>query len=230
LECVWENDMRILALSVHPDDETLGCGGTLLRQAAAGDTLHWLIMTAACSPEYSEPQIAQQTAQIEAVRQAYPFTTLHWLKFPTARLELQPLSELVQGIRRVIEKVRPDTVFIPNRSDVHSDHRITFQAAAGALKGFYLPSWGIHRVLACEVPSETDAAPPLGESAFLPTVFVDIGTLLDRKIEIMGLYVTEVQTGALPRTPSTIRALARVRGATIGVEYAEAFMLIRECC
>ena len=222
--------MNVLVVAVHPDDETLGCGGALLRHAAAGDSLHWLIVTAACLPEYTEPQIRRQAEQIEAVRLAYPFATVHWLKFPTTRLELVPINEMVQAIRGVVEKVRPETVFLPNRSDVHSDHRATFQAAASALKGFYLRALGVRRVLACEVLSETEAAPPLAEQAFLPTVFVDIGSTLERKLEIMALYVTETQSGALPRTVSAVRALARLRGATIGVEHAEAFMLIRECC
>jgi LmbE family N-acetylglucosaminyl deacetylase len=222
--------MKILALSVHPDDETLGCGGTLLRHVGAGDTLHWLIVTAARLPEYNEAQIKQQEEQIKAVRQAYPFATLDWLKFPSTKLELAPLSELIRSIRQIIADVRPETVFVPNRSDVHSDHRVIFNAASSALKGFYLRSLGVRRVLACEVLSETEAAPPLAEQTFLPTVFVDIGSTLDRKLEIMALYESEVQPEPLPRNASAVRALARLRGATVGVEYAEAFMLVRECC
>lgn len=221
--------MNVLAVAVHPDDETLGCGGTLLRHAAGGDALHWLIVTAAQAPEYTEDQAGEQAKQVEAVRAAYPFATLHWLKFPSTRLDTVPLNELVEAIRRVIEEVRPETVFVPNRSDAHSDHRIVFQASLAALKSFYMRSLNVSRLLAYETLSETDAAPPLPENAFLPTVFMDVSATLERKSQIMRLYQSELQAKGLPRSLSALRALARYRGATVGVEYAEAFMLIREC-
>jgi LmbE family N-acetylglucosaminyl deacetylase len=89
-------------------------------------------------------------------------------------------------------------------------------------------SLGVSRVLACEVLSETDASPPFAENAFLPNVFVDVSDTLERKLEIMQIYETELHPGFLPRSPSALRAMARFRGATIGVEYAESFMLVRE--
>ena len=86
----------------------------------------------------------------------------------------------------------------------------------------------IKRILCYESLSSTEAAPPLFHRVFLPNVYNDITGYIERKVEIMGLYETEMQPDPLPRSPSSIRALARYRGATIGVEYAEAFMLIRE--
>jgi len=221
--------MRVLAVAVHPDDETLGCGGTLLRHAANGDTLHWLLVTAARSPDYAEAQAMQQAEQVETVRAAYPFAALHWLKFPSMRLDTTPLHELVGSIRRVMEEVRPETVFMPNAWDAHSDHRITFHAVSSALKAFHMLPLGVKKLLACEVLSETDAASPPAGHSYQPTVYVDITSTLKRKLEIMSLYESEVQQDPLPRSLSAVQALARYRGATIGVEYAEAFMLIREC-
>jgi LmbE family N-acetylglucosaminyl deacetylase len=220
--------MKVLVIAVHPDDETLGCGGALLNYAAQGNSLHWLVVTASHEPEYSSAQGLGQVEQVHAVERAYPFATLDWLKFPTTRLERVPFNDLVRAIRAAIERLRPEIVFVPNRSDVHSDHRIAFQAAMAVLKSFYMRSLRVRRVLACEVLSETDAAPPLAEHAFVPNVFVDVSTTLKRKLEIMGLYKAELQPDPFPRSPSAIRALARYRGATIGVEYAEAFMLVRE--
>jgi len=221
---------RILSIAVHPDDETLGCGGTLLKHAAEGEALHWLLITAVSEPDYTAAQITRQREQVEAVRKAYRFESVHWLKFPSSRLETLPLNDLIKPIRHVIQQVRPETVFAPNPSDVHSDHRIAFQAVTAALKAFYMRGLGVRRVLACEVISETEAAPPQGVCPFLPTVFVDISATLARKLEIMALYESEIQPDPMPRGPSAIRALARYRGASVGVEYAEAFMLIRECC
>lgn len=220
--------MKVLAIAVHPDDETLGCGGTLLKLANGGATLHWVLLTAALPPEYSTEQMEQQCRQVERVRSAYPFTSLDWLKFPTTHLGAVGMGELVRALHNVIRALRPEIVFIPNRSDVHSDHQIAFQAVQAVLKAFYMRSLGVRQVLACDVMSETDAAAPLPESIFLPTVFVDITDTLERKLEIMSLFESELHAEPLPRSLSAIRAQARVRGATIGAQYAEAFMLIRE--
>lgn len=220
--------MNVLAIAVHPDDETLGCGGALLRYRAEGASLHWLLLTATTPADYSAEQIETQRQQVEAVRAAYPFEALHWLKFPTTHLDRLPLGEMVNAIREVVARVRPEVVFVPNRADAHSDHRVAAQAVHAVLKSFYLRSLGVKRVLACEVISETDAAPPLPEHAFLPNVTTDISAVMERKLEIMQLFRSEVHPEPGPRSLSAIRAQGRVRGATIGVEYAEAFMLLRE--
>ena len=137
--------MRVLTISVHPDDETLGCGGALLNYAAAGDSLHWLLLTACQHPQYTAQQIKTQEEQVYAIERAYPFETLDWPKFPTTQLDLVPFNELVKAIRSTVERLRPDIVFVPNRSDVHSDHRITFQATLAVLKSFYMRSLGVKR-------------------------------------------------------------------------------------
>jgi N-acetylglucosamine malate deacetylase 1 len=221
-------EMNVLSVSVHPDDETLGCGATLLKNSAGGNALHWLLVTAAVPPEYSKAQITAQRRQIQAVRDAYPFEQLHWLKLPTTRLESIPLNQIVGRIRDVVEQVRPHTVYVPHRGDVHSDHRVVHEAVMAVTKSFHMRKYGIRRVLACEVLSETDAAYPEVGRAFLPNVLVDVTATFERKIEIFGLFKTETQQGSLPRHESALRALARLRGASIGVEYAEAFMLLRE--
>jgi len=96
------------------------------------------------------------------------------------------------------------------------------------LKPFYMNRRGVRRVLGYETLSSTDAAPPRVERAFVPNVYSDISAYIDRKLEVMALYATEVQPEPMPRSASAIRALARFRGSTISAEYAEAFTLIRE--
>ena len=149
--------MRVLTISVHPDDETLGCGGTLLRHAGAGDTLHWLLITAVHPEEYSDEQIAQQEQQVAAVQAAYPFSSLDWLKLPATRVEQQPLGLMIKEIRKVVERIHPEQVFVPTHADVHSDHRVVFDASMSVLKAFYMRELGVQRVLACEVLSETES-------------------------------------------------------------------------
>lgn len=220
--------MRILAIAAHPDDETLGCGGTLLKHVAAGDEVHWVIVTAATGPEWDDAYRRVQREQVEAVGAAYPVASRTWLGLPSTRLDALPLADLIDRLRTVVREVRPEVVYLPNRSDAHSDHRIVSTAAMAVLKSFYLGDLGVRRVLAFESPSETDAAPALAEGAFVPNVFVDIGATFARKLEIFGLFASEVHAGFGPRGLSAVEALARHRGATIGVEYAEAFMLLHE--
>jgi N-acetylglucosamine malate deacetylase 1 len=147
---------------------------------------------------------------------------------PATRMETLPLNDLLKGLRSTVERVRPEIVYVPNPSDAHSDHRVTGNASLAVLKSFYLRSLGVRRVLVCEVISETDAAPPFFSCPFQPNVFVDISDTLDRKIEIFSLFKSEVHTDPLPRSASAIRAQARVRGASVGLAYAETFMLVHE--
>ncbi len=143
-------------------------------------------------------------------------------------LELIPLREIVESIRKIVSELKPKVVFIPSQSDVHSDHRMVAQAAQSVFKSFYMGDLGTRRVLACEVPSETDAGSGSQAGAFSPNVFVDVSATFERKMEIMQLYTTQIHKDPLPRGLTALRAHGRYRGATVGVEYAEAFMLVRE--
>ncbi len=220
--------MKVIVISVHPDDETLGCGGTLLKHSAQGNDLFWLIATKANEPQWSAQEIARKAAEVDKVAKAYGMEQVFRLGFPAARLDTVPRVDLIERIREVVSKVKPETVYLVHGGDVHTDHRIVFDASMSVLKPFYMAGLGIRKVLCYETLSSTDAAAPQVEKAFVPNVFCDITPHIDRKIEIVALYETEAHPDPMPRGPSAIRALARYRGATIGVEYAEAFMLVRE--
>ena len=220
--------MRVLAISVHPDDETLGCGGTLLKHSARRDALFWLIATQAHEPQWSTEIIERKEIEVQQVAEAYGVEQYFKLGFPAARLDTVPKADLIERIRDVISEVKPDLVYVVHEGDVHTDHHVVFTATMSVLKPFYLARLHVHRVLCYEILSSTEAAPPQLGHAFMPNVFIDITPYIERKIEIMALYETGAQLDPLPRGPSALRALARYRGATIGVEYAEAFMLIHE--
>jgi LmbE family N-acetylglucosaminyl deacetylase len=220
--------MNVLAISAHPDDETLGCGGTLLRHHAQGDTIHWAVTTQAHAPKWPQEVIQRKAAEVAAVAKAYSMASTHKLGMPTIRLDTVPLEEVIAGLRTVIEQVRPEVVYLPHFGDVHTDHHVVFQATFSVLKAFYMRTLGVRRVLSYETLSSTEAAAPQAYRAFVPNVYFDITPQMDRKIEIMSLFATECQPDPMPRGPSAIRALARYRGATVGVEYAEACMLVRE--
>ena len=218
--------MRVLVIAPHPDDETLGCGGTLLKHKQAGDQVCWGIVTDAFEPRVSAEFLTRRQAEIESVAAAYGFEDVVKLGLPTTRLDTLPLEQIISAFRNVVDQTKPECLYLNHATDVHSDHRIVFEAAMSSIKPFYTSDHGVKRVLSYEVLSSTDAS--MATSGFNPTVFCDITAEIDRKLEIMSLYPTEVQPYPLPRSLETIRALARFRGATIGVEYAEAFVLLRE--
>lgn len=220
--------MKVLVIGTHPDDEVLGCGGTLLRLKDEGHEVHWLLVTAMGEGDFPPAARQQQADQVEAAAKAFGYHGFTWLRLPALRLDTLPLADLVQALHAHLSGLQPQWVFIPHLGDAHSDHRIVAQAAHSATKSFYMKALGIQRVLACEIPSETDAAPPLPGQAFLPTLTVDISATLERKLARFADYPTEVHPEPGPRSPSAIRALARSRGAACGLPYAEAFMLIRE--
>ena len=219
---------KVLIVAPHPDDETLGCGGTLLKHASSGDELFWLIVTKTWEPLFDASQIERHAQQIGEVENAYPFKHSYRLGFPTTRLDTVPMGDLVDAMRVVLGEVHPQIVYVPNYSDAHSDHRITFDAVMSVLKPSYASRFGVSRVLAYETMSETEAAPAMRMNPFAPTVYSDISDTLKRKLEVMQLYETELQSGPMPRTLSALEALHRYRGATIGVDYAEAFASILE--
>jgi LmbE family N-acetylglucosaminyl deacetylase len=220
--------MRILAIAPHPDDETLGCGGALLKHKSQGDSINWLIMTRGHEPQWSREILVQKEQEIADVNKAYGFDNLFRANLPTIRLDTLALDELINSIREAISAANPDIVYLNHYGDVHSDHKAVFEAAMSVLKPFYSARHAVKRVLSYEILSSTDAAPPAPDRAFIPNIFTDISKFIDRKLEIMALYATEMHQYPLPRSLDSIRALARLRGSTIGTEYAEAFSLVRE--
>lgn len=226
-----EKDMKrnVLFVSVHPDDETLGCGGTILKHKALGDTINWLNVTDIDNNHplgFSTDLIRETQVSIDKVKDSYGFIKCINLKFYTMLLDTVGLSSLIKQISKAINEIQPDTLYIPNRSDVHSDHKITFQAIYSCTKQFRYPF--IKRVLMYETLSETEFAPALAENAFIPNVFVDISDYLEDKLKIMELYDTEIMPDPLPRSKYAIRALAAYRGSRIGVQYAEVFQSLLE--
>jgi len=213
---------KVLVVAVHPDDETLGCGGTLLRHRAAGDEIHWLIVTGAGNDALK----LRRVGQIEQVQQAYGFTDIHALNFPTTCLDQLATGELVGAIAKIVTAVAPEIIYLPFAYDIHSDHRIVFEAAYSCTKVFRYPS--VRRVLMMETLSETDFSSAIPGQVFMPNVFVDIGDYLEKKLSVARIYEDELGEHPFPRSLEGLRALATVRGAASGFQYAEAFMLLKE--
>ena len=217
----------ILVIAPHPDDEILGCGGTLLRHLAEGDTVHWLIVTAMHEEQgFSLEAIDQRRTQVEQVHQAIGFNGRHELALPTTRLDTLPLGDIVASISEVVKTVNPDTLYLPYGGDVHSDHGVVFTAAMCCSKWFRYPS--VRRIYSYETQSETDFALPPNGPGMPINRYVDISTHLDKKLSTLIIYDTELGKFPFPRSVEAVRALAQVRGAAAGCEAAEGFQVLKE--
>lgn len=219
--------MRYLVVAPHPDDETLGCGGSILRWLETGDDVAILIVTRTFPPRWSPEQIAAKQAEVARVTQAYWPATVTWLEFPSSRLDTVPLGDLIDAVGAVVTRLAPQAMFVPSPYDVHSDHRRVWDAATAVAKPFRLHRLGLRRVAAYEAASSTDAMPALA-GGFRPHIFNDITPYMERKLTILSLYQTEVHDGDLPRTPDAVRAQARLHGSTVGLRYAERFSMVWE--
>jgi len=142
-------------------------------------------------------------------------------------LDQLPIGEMIKDISKVMHEVRPDTVILPFKADIHSDHRVVFEAAYSCTKSFRYPF--VRKVMMMETLSETDFSPVTKEDVFCPNVFVNIADYIQKKIDIMSLYKGEMGPPPFPRSAENIRALAVYRGGTCAFEYAESFMLLKEC-
>ena len=219
--------MKIVCIATHPDDETLGCGGTLLRHKKEGAEIHWIIATSATGPNFTDLDLSTQNQQIDTVAQSYGFNTINKLNLPATMLDQIPENTIIPKLIEAVNDINADIVFLNHQGDAHSDHRIIHHCTLAALKPFR-SSQAIKKIYAMETLSETDQAGPNSTYPFHPTTYINISDVIDEKIKIFETFLSEQQTYPKPREASAIRALARVRGASVGLPYAEAFMLIRE--
>jgi LmbE family N-acetylglucosaminyl deacetylase len=216
----------VLVVAPHPDDETLGCGGTLLRHLAQGDRVHWLILTKMDEQDgYSLAQIQQRKLEIQTVAQIYGFESIVELSFRASTLDVVPLAELVKAVAGVFVQVKPDTVYLPYRYDAHSDHACAFDAVSACSKSFRYPF--IKQVLAYETLSETGYALSADAHSFNPNTWVCIDDYLEQKLSIMTCYASEIADFPFPRSLQTMRSLAHLRGSQANCYAAEAFMLLK---
>lgn len=216
-----------LVIAPHPDDETLGCGGSLLRARAEGDEIYWLIVTQISERfGFTSQRVEKRSKEIEDVAEAYGFSEMVQFDYPPAMLDTFPLKELVGSICNEVKRIQPTDIYLPYRSDAHSDHKVVFDASISASKWFRYES--VERVYAYETLSETDFDLSTNSTGFRPNVFVDISDTIERKIEISSIYESEFETHPFPRSFTSMRALAELRGAASGFSAAESFMLLRQ--
>ncbi len=217
---------NVLIVAAHPDDETLGVGGTILKHKKNGDKVYWLIITNIFESQgFTDDRVKLRQKEIEIVSNLYDFDEVIKFDIPTMTLTDSDLLGLIPRISKIFERLRPEIIYTMNRSDAHSDHRIIFHSIMACTKSFRFPY--VKKVLMYECLSETEFSPTVPENVFQPNYFVDISNYFEKKIEIMKVFKSEMAEHPFPRSCKNIEALAIFRGAYAGVEYAEAFQLIK---
>jgi N-acetylglucosamine malate deacetylase 1 len=218
---------KVLVVAVHPDDETLGCGGTLLKHKDDGDEIHWLISTEIKESDgFNKDIVARRNSEIDKIVNFYNFDSVNRLDISTTKVDEISTSRLISQISSVVNRVKPNVVYLPFKGDVHSDHKHIFNAVYSCTKSFRYPF--IKKIYMMETLSETEFALSTKEDSFVPNVFVDISHYIGKKIEAMNIYKGEMGIHPFPRSKKNIKALSSFRGATSGCEYAESFMLLKE--
>ncbi len=223
--------MNILVLAAHPDDEVLGCGGTIARRAQEGHQVYLAILGEGITSRYVQPEEADQEllqalrARSKDVARLLGAQDVFTYSLPDNRFDTLPLLDIVKIIEDLIQRVKPEVLYTQHGGDLNIDHNIVYRASLTATR----PMMGhpIKTVYAYEVASSTEWAFQRFAPVFTPNTFVDIHTTLGLKIEAMELYESEARSFPHPRSPEALRAIARRWGSTVGVQAAEAFELVR---
>jgi LmbE family N-acetylglucosaminyl deacetylase len=175
------------------------------------------------APDWSEEFIKNRPKEIKKANKTLGIKKTYFLDYPTVKLDTIPQKELNESISKVVNEVNPDIVYIPHKGDLNKDHRLVFEASLVATRP---GNHKIKRILSYETLSETEWGQPI--EPFIPNVYVDISETFVTKIEAMKAYESEIKSYPHPRSLEMINILAKMRGGAVGLDAAEAFILIRE--
>ena len=224
---------QILVVAAHPDDEVLGCGGTIARHADSGDEVQVLIVAEGSTSRQQERDRAQVLDELSALANAAQAAGsilgaagVELLNLPDNRLDSLDRLDLIKRIEERFDHHQPECVYVHHAGDVNVDHRRLHEAVMTACRP--TPGHVVRRLLSFEVVSSTEWQPPGSAPAFQPNWFVDISDQWERKREALLAYASEMRDWPHARSLEAVEHLARWRGAQVGVEAAEAFCLLRQ--
>lgn len=218
---------RVLVVAAHPDDEMLGCGGTLARLRALGVDVTLMLLGEGPAARDGADEQATINSRSSALAAA-SMLNIHDVRFgnaPDNQFDTLPLLELARLIERVAEETSPDIVFTHHSGDLNIDHVLTYRAVITAFRP--LPGAAPPVLLGFEVLSSTEYSPPGAGPAFQPTLYIDIEHFLSAKQRALAAYSSEMRPWPHPRSHEAVECLARLRGSQCGREAAEAFVLYR---
>ena len=154
----------VLVIATHPDDEVLGCGGTMARHASQGDAVHVLIVTRGVPEIFPPAEIENTRQELYAAHKVLDVANVHFLDFPAPKLDVVPKHELADAIKNLIQSLQPNLIYLPHRGDIHSDHRAVYYSTLVAARP--VNGWPIEKLLSYETLSETEWAAPFGDDLF----------------------------------------------------------------
>ena len=212
-----------MVFAPHPDDEVLGCGGTIARYVSEREQVYLCIVTKVYTPDWSEDYLIEKAKEIVQSNKVLGIHKTFFLDYPAVKLDTISKMELNQVISDLIKKINPSIVIIPHKGDLNFDHGIVHDAC---LVGTRPLSNKIQKILSYETLSETEWN--FGAAPFIPNVYVDIEKFIDKKLSAMSAYKSELRSSPHPRSLDALKILAQKRGFESGLKFAEAFMVIRE--
>lgn len=224
---------RMLVVAAHPDDEVLGCGGTIARNADAGVQVQVLIVAEGATSRLQHRDRIKAGNDLSALSQAAQSAGsilgaagVELLDLPDNRLDSLDRLDLIKPIEERIDRHKPEVVYVHHSGDVNVDHRRLHEAVVTACRP--TPGQTVQRLLSYEVASSTEWQPPGSAQTFQPNCFVDISAHWERKRQALEAYSSEMRAWPHARSIDALEHLARWRGAQVGVKAAEAFCLLRQ--
>lgn len=218
--------MRVLVIAPHPDDEIIGVGGTIAKRVKNGDDVFVCVVTKGYEPLFSEESVTKVRDECVRADNYLGVKKTIFLNFPAAMLEDVPRYKLNDSLVEVIQKYKPEEVYIPHRGDMQLDHKLIVDASMVALRPKY--NHVVKKIYAYETLSETGWDIPSIENEFIPNVFEDISDTLCIKTKAMEFFKSQLAEFPSARSIIAIESLAKYRGALMNLNSAEAFVLIRE--
>jgi N-acetylglucosamine malate deacetylase 1 len=215
---------RILVIGAHPDDETMGVGGTIAKMVVDRFHTELCIVTSGYEPLITKKEFDLRRKEAMVASKILGFDKVHFLELPAVKLDTVPKTQINGSLADIIEKTKPDTIFTTSVTDINMDHRIVYEATMVAARP--RPGISVKKLLSYELPSSTEWGELMLGTPFIPNTFVDITDTLDKKLDAMKAYRLEIKNYPHPRSLKNIESLARIRGTTVGFEAAEAFRLI----
>jgi len=224
---------KILVIVAHPDDEVLGCGGTIFKHTKKGDEVFCLFLGRGKSSRYdavekNKTEAEQSVLEEEAhtAGKILGISELFFEDFPDQQYDTVPFLDIIKAIEKIKNKIKPNIIFTHHAGDLNLDHQITFKAVLTACRP--IKSETVKEIYSFENPSSTEWASPKGENYFMPNVFVDISDNFDKKIKALSAYKSEIKAYPHPRSVKAIEIIAQRWGTTVSKEMVEAFELIRD--
>jgi len=224
---------KVLVIAAHPDDEILGCGGTIAKHIQKGDTVNVSILAEGATSRDNSRDSEKRKLELSQLAQAaykageiLGISSLSLHNLPDNRLDSCDLLDITKIIESEISKYKPEIIYTHHSGDLNIDHQRVHQSVVTAARP--LPESHVKTLLFFETPSSTEWQTFGSALPFMPNWFNDISETLVLKLKALEAYESEMRSYPHPRSIEAVEYLARWRGATVGVKAAEGFILGRK--